>query len=345
MGIVDYGTRSNLSETWDAFCYREKGGWHEHVSWGRVGAAGRAPCLAREPGAGGHVWREQDEGIQKSRERLLVSPAPARRGRASHVVVFLCRSDLHLPRRVRGRWVLVQRQTPRRARRPRSLLHLLLGERCPPGPSVPAASTRAEGGIGRDREEQRLGPHLGQRAHTQGGFLSRAGAGSSTELPAAPDSHLFQMLLGFANDTEEGLDFFFYLSDASAPKTLFVPLNSGFADNEVSSSCSRARATGCQSPRGEQESTSAGVMVMWNRVWGRRSLGQRDRPAPHPKEPFRSGCSEPSPAALWLCIAVCLVAVERVWAQSRWGCSPQERRAKSWFSHFLPLLPVAVFRH
>lgn len=47
-------------------------------------------------------------------------------------------------------------------------------------------------------------------------------------------SHLFQMLLNFANDTEEGLDFFMYLSDVSAPKTLFAPLNSGFADNEVS---------------------------------------------------------------------------------------------------------------
>lgn len=26
VGIVDYGTRKNLSETWDAFCYRLKGG-------------------------------------------------------------------------------------------------------------------------------------------------------------------------------------------------------------------------------------------------------------------------------------------------------------------------------
>lgn len=25
VGIVDYGSRSNLSETWDAFCYQEKG--------------------------------------------------------------------------------------------------------------------------------------------------------------------------------------------------------------------------------------------------------------------------------------------------------------------------------
>lgn len=25
VGIVDYGIRSNLSETWDAYCYREKG--------------------------------------------------------------------------------------------------------------------------------------------------------------------------------------------------------------------------------------------------------------------------------------------------------------------------------
>uniref|UniRef100_A0A663EVS1 Stabilin 1 n=1 Tax=Aquila chrysaetos chrysaetos TaxID=223781 RepID=A0A663EVS1_AQUCH len=45
-------------------------------------------------------------------------------------------------------------------------------------------------------------------------------------------STFYSMLLDFANDTEEGLDFFIYLSDDSAPKTLFVPLNSGFADNE-----------------------------------------------------------------------------------------------------------------
>lgn len=25
VGIVDYGTRKNLSETWDTFCYRMKG--------------------------------------------------------------------------------------------------------------------------------------------------------------------------------------------------------------------------------------------------------------------------------------------------------------------------------
>lgn len=25
IGIVDYGTRANLTETWDAFCYRMKG--------------------------------------------------------------------------------------------------------------------------------------------------------------------------------------------------------------------------------------------------------------------------------------------------------------------------------
>lgn len=55
-------------------------------------------------------------------------------------------------------------------------------------------------------------------------------------------SHLFQMLLNFANDTEEGLDFFKYLSDASVPKTLFAPLNSGFADNEVSKQGGAIRA-------------------------------------------------------------------------------------------------------
>ncbi|NXU52032.1 STAB1 protein, partial [Turnix velox] len=46
-------------------------------------------------------------------------------------------------------------------------------------------------------------------------------------------STFYSMLLDFANDTEEGLDFFLYLSDDSTPKTLFVPLNSGFADNET----------------------------------------------------------------------------------------------------------------
>lgn len=45
VGIVDYGTRSNLSETWDAFCYREKGEWHEHLSW-------KTSCLARAKAAG-----------------------------------------------------------------------------------------------------------------------------------------------------------------------------------------------------------------------------------------------------------------------------------------------------
>ncbi|PKU35306.1 stabilihypothetical protein [Limosa lapponica baueri] len=46
-------------------------------------------------------------------------------------------------------------------------------------------------------------------------------------------STFYSMLLDFANDTKEGLDFFLYLSDDSAPKTLFVPLNSGFTDNET----------------------------------------------------------------------------------------------------------------
>lgn len=35
VGIVDYGSRSNLSETWDAFCYQEKGEWGQHFSWGQ----------------------------------------------------------------------------------------------------------------------------------------------------------------------------------------------------------------------------------------------------------------------------------------------------------------------
>lgn len=79
--------------------------------------------------------------------------------------------------------------------------------------------------------------------HSEGFFSglgsSWAGEGDGVVLPAMCQlmgkiSRLFQMLLNFANDTEEGLDFFMYLSDVSAPKTLFAPLNSGFADNEVS---------------------------------------------------------------------------------------------------------------
>lgn len=101
-----------------------------------------------------------------------------------------------------------------------------------------AASYKVEGGIGGKREEQRLGPHRGREHKHRGVFFP--GLGEVTALSCqqwlmGKISHLFQMLLDFANDTEEGLDFFFYLSDDSAPKTLFVPLNSGFADNEVSS--------------------------------------------------------------------------------------------------------------
>uniref|UniRef100_A0A803V4B8 Stabilin 1 n=1 Tax=Ficedula albicollis TaxID=59894 RepID=A0A803V4B8_FICAL len=60
-------------------------------------------------------------------------------------------------------------------------------------------------------------------------------SGKLPEVLAEQDrfSTFYSMLLNFANDTEEGLDFFMYLSDASVPKTLFAPLNSGFADNET----------------------------------------------------------------------------------------------------------------
>lgn len=44
VGIVDYGFRSNLSETWDAFCYREKGEWCQHF-WGQS-------CWTQELGQG-----------------------------------------------------------------------------------------------------------------------------------------------------------------------------------------------------------------------------------------------------------------------------------------------------
>lgn len=57
VGIVDYGPRSNLSETWDAFCYREKGERCGHGAgpgggdrapravWGAVGSRGRPGAL------------------------------------------------------------------------------------------------------------------------------------------------------------------------------------------------------------------------------------------------------------------------------------------------------------
>lgn len=49
VGIVDYGPRNNLSETWDAFCYREKGERRGH---------GAAPGRCREgrTGQGGGAW-------------------------------------------------------------------------------------------------------------------------------------------------------------------------------------------------------------------------------------------------------------------------------------------------
>ncbi|POI31311.1 hypothetical protein CIB84_004938, partial [Bambusicola thoracicus] len=46
-------------------------------------------------------------------------------------------------------------------------------------------------------------------------------------------STFYSLLLAFANGSAEGLEFFTYLSDDSAPKTLFVPVNSGFAENEA----------------------------------------------------------------------------------------------------------------
>lgn len=46
---------------------------------------------------------------------------------------------------------------------------------------------------------------------------------------------LFQMLLDYANNTQEGLEFLNLLSDDTTYKTLFVPLNTGFSDNTVRS--------------------------------------------------------------------------------------------------------------
>lgn len=79
-------------------------------------------------------------------------------------------------------------------------------------------------------------------------------------------SHLFQMLLNFANDTEDGLDFFMYLSDASVPKTLFAPLNSGFADNEVS------KQDELSEPQRRAGVTNTG-MTVWNNLGKEEECG------------------------------------------------------------------------
>ncbi|KAF2986533.1 hypothetical protein EK904_010304 [Melospiza melodia maxima] len=131
VGIVDYGSRSNLSETWDAFCYREKD----------------VTCSCRDGFVGDGYWcsgKLPDVLADQERFSTFYSVSNA---------------------------LLVLQEQPGR-----------------------------EGAAG------------------------KGGVGVWA---------VCKMLLNFANDTEEGLDFFMYLSDVSAPKTLFAPLNSGFADNET----------------------------------------------------------------------------------------------------------------
>lgn len=48
--------------------------------------------------------------------------------------------------------------------------------------------------------------------------------------PVSPPS---QMLLGYANATQQGFDFLRFLDDELTYKTLFVPVNEGFVDNMV----------------------------------------------------------------------------------------------------------------
>lgn len=101
VGIVDYGSRSNLSETWDAFCYREKGERHEHVSWGWSCGAQKDCWVSRRRSALGqrgtspspHACgrREHAEGYPEVKGKALGI------GELSRILVFLCRSDLHLP--------------------------------------------------------------------------------------------------------------------------------------------------------------------------------------------------------------------------------------------------------
>lgn len=101
VGIVDYGPRSNLSETWDAFCYREKGEWCEHSSWGRScrvqeACRGSRPrtALRASPSPLARVGREHAEGYPEVKGEVVTV---ATVGRSSHILAFLCRSDLHLP--------------------------------------------------------------------------------------------------------------------------------------------------------------------------------------------------------------------------------------------------------
>lgn len=56
--------------------------------------------------------------------------------------------------------------------------------------------------------------------------------GSLESLPTTPSPHP-QMLLGYANATQRGLEFMDFLEDELTYKTLFVPVNKGFVDNMV----------------------------------------------------------------------------------------------------------------
>jgi len=89
VGIVDYGRRVNLSETWDVFCYREKGE-NGHLSLTAKGSS--SPVLS--------TFGRQEQG----------DPKPPRKGhRPTLLSVFVhSRGELHLQARLRGGWLFLQ---------------------------------------------------------------------------------------------------------------------------------------------------------------------------------------------------------------------------------------------
>lgn len=121
VGIVDYGPRSNLSETWDAFCYREKGERCGHGAG--PGGGDRAPRA---------VWGSVGS-----------------RGTARRIAAFPCRRDVRVPRRLRGGWHVVPRPPARRAGRGSAFLHLLLRKRRAGSGTVagPARAARSADGM------------------------------------------------------------------------------------------------------------------------------------------------------------------------------------------------------
>ena len=74
-----------------------------------------------------------------------------------------------------------------------------------------------------------------------------------------------QMLLGYANATQRGLDFLDFLDDELTYKTLFVPVNEGFVDNMVT-------------PKGVGRAEPALAISIWPRPTGLALLTDAEWP-------------------------------------------------------------------